>query len=57
METDDMAERCRYRVSWSKEDNEYVATCVEFPSLSWLDQSRSGAPMELLFCLQMSFGI
>ncbi len=26
-----------YRVSWSDEDGEYVATCVEFPSLSWLD--------------------
>lgn len=26
-----------YRVSWSEEDQEYVATCAEFPSLSWLD--------------------
>ena len=25
-----------YRVSWSPEDNEHVATCAEFPSLSWL---------------------
>jgi predicted HicB family RNase H-like nuclease len=25
-----------YRVSWSPNDEEYVATCVEFPSLSWL---------------------
>jgi predicted RNase H-like HicB family nuclease len=43
METVDTAEHYTYRVSWSKEDNEYVATCVEFPSLSWLDESRSGA--------------
>lgn len=25
-----------YRVTWSAEDNEFVATCLEFPSLSWL---------------------
>lgn len=25
-----------YRVTWSEDDNEYVALCVEFPSLSWL---------------------
>jgi predicted HicB family RNase H-like nuclease len=25
-----------YRLSWSPEDGEYVATCAEFPSLSWL---------------------
>jgi len=26
-----------YRVSWSAADAEYVATCAEFPSLSWLE--------------------
>src|SRR5699024_7984113 len=25
-----------YRVTWSAEDGEYVATCLELPSLSWL---------------------
>jgi predicted HicB family RNase H-like nuclease len=25
-----------YRVNWSAEDGEFVATCTEFPSLSWL---------------------
>ncbi len=25
-----------YRVSWSPEDGEHVATVLEFPSLSWL---------------------
>lgn len=25
-----------YRVSWSVEDGEFVATCLELPSLSWL---------------------
>jgi predicted HicB family RNase H-like nuclease len=32
-----------YRVTWSAEDDEYVATCLEFPSLSWLAQSRNDA--------------
>lgn len=27
----------RYSVAWSPEDEEYVATVAEFPSLSWLD--------------------
>jgi predicted HicB family RNase H-like nuclease len=32
-----------YRVTWSAEDGEYVATCLEFPSLSWLAESRADA--------------
>lgn len=32
-----------YRVTWSAEDQEYVATCVEFPSLSWLDSDPDEA--------------
>jgi len=32
-----------YRVSWSNEDNEFVATVVEFPSLSWLDSDQGEA--------------
>jgi predicted HicB family RNase H-like nuclease len=32
-----------YRVSWSEEDAEFVGTCVEFPSLSWLDKRQEGA--------------
>ncbi len=32
-----------YRVSWSPEDDEYVATVVEFPSLSWLDADQGEA--------------
>lgn len=27
------------RVRWSPEDGEYVGTCDEFASLSWLDQT------------------
>lgn len=32
-----------YRVMWSPEEGEYVATCIEFPSLSWLAPSQSEA--------------
>lgn len=32
-----------YRVCWSEEDEEYVATCAEFPGLSWLDVSPEKA--------------
>ena len=33
-----------FRVDWSGEDEEFVATCVEFPSLSWL----AATPQEAL---------
>jgi predicted HicB family RNase H-like nuclease len=29
-----------YRVVWSVEDQEFVGLCSEFPSLSYLDESR-----------------
>lgn len=32
-----------YRVSWSPEDGEHVATCAEFPSLSWLAKTPEAA--------------
>lgn len=32
-----------YRVQWSAEDGEYVATVAEFPSLSWLDENQPDA--------------
>lgn len=32
-----------YRVAWSEEDGEYVGTCAEFPSLSWLDKTPEQA--------------
>lgn len=31
-----MVEHYTYQVSWSEGDREFVATCAEFPSLSWL---------------------
>ncbi len=32
-----------YRVTWSAEDEEFVATCLEFPSLSWLAWTQGDA--------------
>ncbi|MGH3631800.1 MAG: type II toxin-antitoxin system HicB family antitoxin, partial [Sciscionella sp.] len=32
-----------YRVLWSDEDGEFVGTCVEFPSLSWLAGTQEAA--------------
>lgn len=32
-----------YRVIWSKNDNEYVALCAEFPSLSFLASTQDRA--------------
>jgi predicted HicB family RNase H-like nuclease len=42
MESIDIS-RYSYRINWSDEDNEFVATCVEFPLLSWLAPSQSEA--------------
>jgi predicted HicB family RNase H-like nuclease len=35
-----VANHYTYRVSWSQDDGEHVATCAEFPSLSWLDSDE-----------------
>ena len=32
-----------YRVMWSEEDEEFVGTCAEFPSLSWLKPTPEAA--------------
>ena len=37
-----------YRVAWSPEDSEFVATCLEFPSLSWLAATQHEALVGLL---------
>ena len=34
---------CTYRVTWSPEDDEHVALCAEFPSLSWLAKTPEAA--------------
>jgi predicted HicB family RNase H-like nuclease len=35
--------RYTYRVTWSVEDDQFVATCPEFPSLSWLADTQDDA--------------
>lgn len=39
----DYAEHYAYRVQWSPEDESYLGTVVELPSLSWLDDSYESA--------------
>lgn len=36
-------EHYTYRVTWSEPDGEFVATCAEFPSLSWLADTQVDA--------------
>lgn len=36
-------DRYTYQVVWSEDDSEYVATVAEFPSLSWLADTRRDA--------------
>jgi hypothetical protein len=36
--------RCySFKVEWSVEDQEHVATCAQLPSLSWLDEDAGEA--------------
>ena len=37
-----------YRVTWSEEDQEHLALCTEFPSLSYLDKSPDKALKQLM---------
>ena len=39
----DFVDHYGYRVTWSAEDQEFVATCAEFPSLSHLSPDRAEA--------------
>ena len=36
-------EHYTYRVTWSVADQEFVGLCAEFPSLSWLAETRGEA--------------
>ena len=38
-----MADHYTYRLAWSVGDEEFIATVVEFPSLSWIADSREAA--------------
>lgn len=37
------ARQYTYRVRWSEEDGEFLATVAEFPSLSWLEEDMGDA--------------
>jgi hypothetical protein len=37
------ADHYTYQVAWSEEDSEFMGTCIEFPSLSWLDKNQDEA--------------
>lgn len=39
----ELASRYTYRLAWSEKDDEFIATVVEFPSLSWIAASRESA--------------
>lgn len=43
-----MYDHYTYRITWSCEDDEYVALCAEFPLLSWL----ASTPQEALAGMQ-----
>jgi len=43
MDVKTVHEKYRYSVFWSEDDQEYVATCTEFPSLSWLETDSEAA--------------
>ncbi|WP_276651332.1 type II toxin-antitoxin system HicB family antitoxin [Corynebacterium vitaeruminis] len=38
-----LVEKYTYQTFWSAEDEEFVSTVLEFPSLSWLGESSSAA--------------
>jgi len=42
------SDKYTYRVYYSEEDESFVATCAEFPSISWLEDSPSQALVGLL---------
>lgn len=37
------ADHYAYRVSWSTDDNGYIGTAAEWPSLSWADEAPTAA--------------
>lgn len=39
---------CKFLVQWSEEDEEWVATCDKFPSMSWLGDSAREALMGMM---------
>ena len=50
------AKHYAYRVVWSGDDGEYVATVAEFPSLSWLDPDQAKALRHLVKLVESVVG-
>ena len=42
-----------YRVDWSAEDAAFVATVVEFPSLSWVADDQAGGLVKVFGHVKM----
>jgi predicted HicB family RNase H-like nuclease len=40
---DTAADHYTYRLSWSAKEQEFIATVIEFPSLSWIASNRQAA--------------
>lgn len=51
-----MSDDYAYRSTWSAEDEEYVGSCAEFPSLSWLaptsDEALEGIREMVVGCVE-----
>lgn len=52
-----MSEHPEYKVVWSPEDGEWVATCSAYPSLSWLAADPASALNDLLALIEREFGV
>ena len=49
-----MVDKYSYRVRWSEEDEGYISTCLEFPSLSTFGDSYEEALQEIRFVVKES---
>ena len=51
-----MSDDYTYKITWSAEDEEYVGSCAEFPSLSWLaptsDEALEGIREMVVGCVE-----
>jgi predicted HicB family RNase H-like nuclease len=49
-------EKYTYRVTWSEDDGEFIGSCTEFPSLSWLaktsEETLKGIHSVVKDCIQ-----
>lgn len=50
----DVVDKYSYSVAWSQEDECFVGTCAEFPSLSGLADTRASALEEIVLVVKES---